>query len=76
MAPADQTGLVANLSEGERLRGGATDAADALLHQRHGEALVRNAVSGSALILRFVAGQMEVNPQQNILLFQIKRTGK
>ena len=60
---------VGDLSERQRLRGGATNAADALLDERHGEPLVRNAVSGGALVLRFVARQMEVNPQQYILLY-------
>lgn len=57
-----------NLSERKRFGCGAASGTNRLFDQSHGEPLVRDAMAGRALILRFVAGQMEVYPQQYVLL--------
>lgn len=56
------------LSEGQGFGGGAASGTHGLLDERHGEALVGYAVAGRALVLRFVARQMKVDPQQDVLL--------
>ena len=60
--------VVDHLREGQRLGGGAAGGADALLDQRHGEALVRDAVRRRAVVLRLARRQVEVDAQQNVLL--------
>lgn len=55
-----------HLGEWQWLRGGATLPTHTLLHQRHGEALVWDAVPRVAHVLRFAARHVEVDPQQDI----------
>lgn len=59
--------VVHHLREGQRLGRGAAVAADALLDQRHGEALVGDAVAGIAHVLGLPAGDVEVDAQENVL---------
>ena len=59
---------ITNLREGQWFGRGRACGTYALFNERHGETLVWNAVAGRTLVFWLSTRQMQMNPQQYILL--------